>query len=95
MRARHLEVCFPRTRAYAMSLASHQPIASAPKDGTIILVGWADSPHVTRAYWSRGRWVALLPRCDSRYQGEARLIDDPPEFWWPSPTSEKGPRPLN
>lgn len=75
-----------------MSLGPHQPIASAPKDGTVVLVGWLDAPHVARAYWRDGRWIALLPRCTLRYEGEARIIDDPPEVWWPSPTTTTGPR---
>lgn len=63
-----------------------QPIATAPKDGTHVLVWWE--------YWSRHPTVAWVDRF-GRWVSEIALDengDHPPTYWQPlpSPPTEKG-----
>lgn len=53
-----------------------QPIETAPRDGSEVLLGW-DSGHVTSGFWERQYWLT----CVGPYQGSQA-----PQYWQPLPS---------
>ena len=68
-----------------------KPIAEAPTDGTMILVGWFGSSHMCRALWDGTAWMGLFPDPENRLHGTAIALKDAPDVWWPCPTARVWP----
>lgn len=61
-------------------MSDWQPIASAPKDGREILIGWTDSSRIFIAIFEIGRWR-------DAEDGEAFPFE--PTHWMPLPEPPK------
>ena len=84
----------PEARKTAKTQAGWQPIETAPKDGTVILIGGDALPHATSAAWCNGRWrvfgAGKAASFESSEFGFAPLTADAASLWMPLPEGSAG-----
>ncbi len=61
-------------------MSNWQPIETAPKDGTLIIVGCPGSPHL----WDVGRWEKMK-RVPDRWANSMGALPFTPTHWQPIP----------
>jgi len=66
-----------------------QPIATAPKDGTVILTDCGCAMFIDQAYWGprsgKGKWAECSPWGDPDHCADDGTIYCSPKLWVPLP----------
>ncbi len=71
---------------------SWQPISTAPKDGSLVGLWFANQPHIVRyGRWTTANFYPKAPPCWCTPRGNA--LSYLPGFWLPLPAPPEGEEP--